>query len=58
MARKRTSKRRMGAAKFTKGNKYAQALKATKGRTCDRKAVLRAVKRGASPSEAANRHCR
>lgn len=42
---------------FTKGNKFAAALKATKGRSCNRKAVLKAVSRGASPTEAANRHC-
>lgn len=54
---------------FTKGNKYAQALKMTKGRgtsckkggskrgCCDRSAVLKAVKRGLSPSAAVAKHC-
>jgi len=47
----------MARRKFTAGNKFSQALKATKGRSCNRKAVLQAVARGASPAEAANRHC-
>lgn len=47
----------MAKRAFSKGNKFAAAMKATKGRSCDRTAVLRAVARGASPAEAANRHC-
>ena len=54
---------------FKRGNKYAQALKLTKGRgssckkggskrgCCDRSAVLKAVKRGMAPRAAVARHC-
>lgn len=45
------------ARKFTGANKYAQALKQTKGKSCNRKAVLKAVKAGSSPSQAVARHC-
>jgi len=54
---------------FKKGNKYAQALKMTKGRgasckaggpkrgCCDRRMVLKAVKRGMTPAAAVAKHC-
>jgi hypothetical protein len=54
MAAKKKSGKRLSPKGF---NKYATAMKLTKGRSCDRKAVLRAVKRGATPSEAVARHC-
>ena len=46
-------------AKCKKGqcNKFCTAMKASKGKSCNRKAMLRAVKRGASPAEAVKRHC-
>lgn len=61
-SKKRSSRRRMaGAPKFGKGNVFARTLKLTKGRggapCCNRKAALRAVKRGASPDSAVSQHC-
>ena len=53
--RKRRSGRRKTPAAF---NKYASALKMTKGKSCDRKRVLKAVKGGSSPSAAVKRYCR
>lgn len=45
------------AKKFTKGNPFATAMRLTKGKSCDRPAVLKAVKAGSSPREAVAAHC-
>jgi hypothetical protein len=37
--------------------KYVTAMKLTRGKTCNRKRVLRAVKGGASPEAAVRQHC-
>lgn len=43
------------------GSKFVQAMKLTKGRggapCCDRKAVLKGVKRGLSPADAVAKFC-
>lgn len=46
-------------AKFKKGscNKFCSALRATKGKTCNRKAILRAIKAGSSVAAAVGKHC-
>ena len=36
----------------------ARALKMTKGRTCDRKRILKAVGRGTDPRTAVERYCK
>ena len=45
---------------FRKGqcNKMCATMKASKGKSCNRKAMLRAVARGQSPSSAVAAHCR
>jgi len=46
------------ARKGFKGcNVFCQGMKATRGRKCNRKAVLRAIKKGMAPAAAANAHC-
>ena len=53
--KKRSSRKRKAPSSF---NKYAKALKLTKGKSCNRKRVLKAVKRGDTPTQAVRKHCR